>query len=474
MTPTPRTSPFNKVSPADLDAFRAIVGDAYVLLDGETLASYSHDYTEDFRFPPEVVVRPGTAEEVAAVLAHCHAAYLPVTPAGARTGLSGGVLAVYGGVSLATDRLNQVLEVDTRNLQVRTQPGVITQVLQDTVAAHGLFYPVDPASRGSCFIGGNLAESSGGMRAVKYGITKDYVLDLQVALPTGELIRTGARTLKNSTGYNLTQLMVGSEGTLGVITEAVFRLEPQPKVRYLLLIPFGEAEQACDAVSAIFHAGITPSAIEFMEKDAIDFAQDYLGTQTFSTEGIEAHLLVEVDGNDEETVMKEAEAIYGVMDGFETGEVLFAQSAEEQGRIWKVRRTIGEATKSTHVVKEEDTCVPRAELAKLWRFVKETGRKYNFKTVCFGHAGDGNLHCNILRTHQSDAEWQEGLDGPIREIFTYTKSLGGTLSGEHGIGWAQKRFMDLMFSEVELRLMRGIKDLFDPKGILNPGKVFPD
>ena len=468
------TPAFNKVTPQDLAHFQSIVGAYYILLDGDVFDTYTHDYTEDYRYQPEVVLRPANTQEIAAILAHCHAAYLPITPAGARTGLSGGMLAVYGGIVLATDRLNRILDIDTRNLQVRTQPGVITQELQNAVAAHGLFYPVDPASRGSCFIGGNLAESSGGMRAVKYGITKDYVLDLEVVLPTGEIIRTGAPTLKNSTGYNLTQLMVGSEGTLGIITEAVFRLESLPRLRHLLLIPFTYAEQACDAVSHIFHAGITPSAIEFMEKDAIDYAQNYLGQTTFSTEGIEAHLLIEIDGNEESDLMRDAEAIYTVLEKFDIGEVLYAQSEEEQSRIWKIRRSIGEATRAAHTVKEEDTCVPRAELAKLWRFIKATGKQYGIQTLCFGHAGDGNLHCHLLRTHQTDHEWHHGLDIPIREIFAYTKQLGGTLSGEHGIGWAQKRFMDLMFSPVELRLMRGIKDLFDPKGILNPGKIFPD
>lgn len=444
-----------------------------MLTSREDTEPWCHDYTEDFRFYPEVVIRPSGRDEIAEIMKICYAETLPVTPAGARTGLSGGMLPVHGGVILATDRLNRILDIDTRNLQATVQPGVITQAFQEAVAEHGLFYPVDPASRGSCFLGGNLAESSGGMRAVKYGITRDYVLDLEVVLPTGEVIRTGARTLKNSTGYNLTQLMVGSEGTLGIITEAVFKLEPQPAQRALLLIPFAKAEEACDAVSAIFHAGIVPSAIEFMEREAVDFAQEFMGQVVLPTGGTEAMLIVECDGTTVDRVMEDCEQIYAAMEGFETGEILFAQSAEEMERIWKVRRTIGESTKATHVVKEEDTVVPRAELAKLWRFIKETGEKYNFKTICWGHAGDGNLHCNILRTHQSDEEWREGLVPGIRAIFEYTRKLGGTLSGEHGIGFVQKHYMDIAFGPVEMRLQQSIKDVFDPKGILNPGKVFP-
>jgi len=374
---------------------------------------------------------------------------------------------------LGTSRLNKVLQVDTRNLQVTTQPGVITQILMDTVAKEGLFYPVDPASRGSCFIGGNIAEGSGGMRAVKYGITKDYVLDLEVVLANGEIIRTGAKTLKNSTGYNLTQLMVGSEGTLGVVTEIVLRLESLPSHRQLLMVPFQRATDACDAVTTIFKAGLLPSAIEFMDKEAIDFAQDFLGMHLFNTEGTEAQLLIEVDGNEAAELEKEAEKLYELMSAFPTGEILYAQSEEEQARLWKIRRSIGEATRAGRTVKEEDTCVPRAEMAKLVKFIRQTASEYGFQAFCFGHAGDGNLHCHIVRTHQTDEQWHQGMDEPIRKIFAFTKSLGGTLSGEHGIGWAQKRFMDLQFSTMELDLMRGIKQVFDPNGILNPGKKLP-
>jgi glycolate oxidase len=383
------------------------------------------------------------------------------------------MLAVEGGLIMATDRLNRILHIDERNLQVTTQPGVITQVLQDAVRAVGLFYPVDPASRGSCFIGGNIAENSGGLRAVKYGIVKDYVLDLEVALPSGDIIHTGAKTLKNATGYHLTQLMVGSEGTLGIVTEATLRLIPHPTHQRVMLAPFASAEMACEAVSAIFRAGIMPSAMEFMEKEAIDLAQDYLDEFPFDTASIEAHLLIEVDGSDPEQTMAACEKIHAVLEEYECGEILLADSSEEQNRLWKVRRTIGEATRAGRIVKEEDTVVPRAELAKLWRCIKATARKHGIEAFCFGHAGDGNLHVHLPRPREAPGDWARRTDLAVREIFAYTVSLGGTLSGEHGIGMAQKAYMEIAFSEAELNLMRAIKHAFDPKGILNPGKMFP-
>lgn len=465
---------FTSISASHLAHFRQLLGNDFVLVDGEVFETYTHDYTENLRFQPEVVLRPADRNEISEVLRYCDQHRIAVTTAGARTGLSGGMLAVHGGVILATDRLNRILHIDERNLQVTTQPGVITQALQEAVAEKGLFYPVDPASRGSCFIGGNLAESSGGMRAVKYGITRDYILNLEVVLPCGEIIKTGANTLKNSTGYNLTQLMVGSEGTLGVITEATFKLETQPLFRNLLLAPFPSGQAACDAVSALFHAKLVPSAIEFMEADAINFAQEYLGDQMFDTTGIEAHLLVEIDGNDEESVMRDCEKVYEVLAGFDCGEILFAQTADEQNRLWKIRRTIGEATRAKYTVKEEDTCVPRAELASLWRGVKAVAEKYGIRAFCFGHAGDGNLHVHMLKAKDAGPEVDEKFRQAVAEIFEITVRLGGTLSGEHGIGWVQKEFLPIAKSPAEIALMKGIKRAFDPNGILNPGKIFPE
>ena len=341
------------------------------------------------------------------------------------------------------------------------------------IAAKGLFYPPDPASKGSCFIGGNLAENSGGPKAVKYGVTKDYVLNLEVVLPNGEIIWTGANVLKNSTGYNLTQLFVGSEGTLGIITKAVFRLIPYPKNDLLMLVPFYSAKEACEAVSAIFRAGLTPSGMEFMEKDALLFGIKYIeGIELEVEEKVEAHLLIEVDGNDMEVLYRECEQINEIIEGFNCGEVLFADSAAQKERLWKLRRCLGEAVKAHSIYKEEDTVVPRAELPKLLQGVKEIGRKYGFQSVCYGHAGDGNLHVNIIKGEMSDEAWNNELTKGIEEIFKLCAALGGTISGEHGIGYVQKDYLPIVFNEAEMKIQKELKKMFDPKGIMNPAKVF--
>jgi glycolate oxidase len=464
---------FNSVSISIIQNLKSIVGEKYVFFNEETFKKYGHDETEDFLFYPEVVVLPRTPKEIAEILKLCNTQNIPLTPRGAGTGLSGGALPVNKGILLSMERFNSILEIDERNLQATIEPGVITQVFQEAVQQKGLFYPPDPASKGSCFIGGNLAENSGGPKAVKYGVTKDYVINLEVVLPNGDIIWTGANVLKNSTGYNLTQLIVGSEGTLGIITKAVFRLIPYPKHDLLMLVPFYSAEQACEAVSAIFRAGITPSGMEFMERDALITGANYIGDDSLKIpENIEAHLLIEVDGNNLEVLYNDCEIIYKVLEDFNCDEVLFAEDATQKDRLWKIRRVVGEAVKTQSIYKEEDTVVPRAELPKLLKGVKEIGNKYGFQSVCYGHAGDGNLHINIIKGNMSDDDWNNKLSGGIRKIFELCVQLKGTISGEHGIGYVQKDYMDIPFSKVELELQRNIKKLFDPKGILNPTKLF--
>lgn len=458
-----------------INYFKSVCGDANVLTTNEVLLAYGHDETEDFSFPPQVVVKPANTKEVSEILKYCNQHSIFVTPIGGRTGLSGGALCVKGGVGLSMERFNKIILIDEKNSQVTVEPGVITQVLQETVIEKNLFYPVDPSSRGSCFIGGNIAENAGGPRAVKYGVTKDNVLNLEVVLANGEIIWTGANTLKNSTGYNLTQLMVGSEGTLGVVTKIVLKLIPYPSQNVLMLVPFKSATKACEAVSAVFHNGITPSAMEFMERDAIEWTLKYVEGINIKVEGHHnAHLLIEVDGFEMEPLYTLAERIVEIVQKFDCDEVLFADTAEQKEQLWKMRRRVGEAVKSNSIYKEEDTVVPRYELPKLLEGVKVIGAKYGFKSVCYGHAGDGNLHINIIKGDLSDDVWKNELPKGITELFELTKKLGGTLSGEHGIGYVQKNYMPIVFNKVQLDLMKGIKNLFDPKGILNPGKIFPD
>jgi glycolate oxidase len=463
---------YQSITKEIISLFTGIMGKENVLFDPESLSDYSHDQTEDLKFLPEVVLKPLSATHISKILEICNLNNIPVTPRGAGTGLSGGALPVHGGVILSTEKLNRIIEIDERNLQATVEPGVINQVFQDAVMEKGLFYPPDPASRGSCFLGGNLAESSGGPKAVKYGVTKDYVLNMEVVLPTGEIIWTGANVLKNSTGYNITQLLIGSEGTLGVITKIVFKLLPLPTENLLMLVPFFSAEKACEAVSAVFKAGIIPSAMEFMERDAIDYVMKYVDVKIPVKPEIQAHLLIEVDGNDREVLFKDCEKITEVMSRYDCDEVLFAESSQQKADLWKMRRAVGEAVKSHSVYKEEDTVVPRAELPALLKGVKAIGRKFGFRTVCYGHAGDGNLHVNIIKEDMTDSNWKNNVPIGIREIFELCISLKGTISGEHGIGYVQKDYMDIPFNPTQINLQKGIKKLFDPNNILNPGKIF--
>lgn len=445
-----------------------------VFYNEEVRQEYSHDETEDFSFPPDVVIKPKTVEEISKILSFCNSNNICVTPAGARTGLSGGALSIYGGVLLSMEFFNKIIEIDEKNHQVTTEPGVITQVLQDTVKEKGLFYPPDPASKGSCFIGGNISENSGGPKAVKYGVTKDYVLNLEVVLPDGNIIWTGANVLKNATGYNLTQLIVGSEGTLGIVTKIVLKLIPHPTQDLLMLVPFFDSTKACEAVAAIFQAGITPSGLEFMERDALILAKKSVDDSTIEVkENHEAHLLIEVDGFEIEYLMTECEKIISVLENFQTDEILFAENQAQKDALWQLRRKVGEAVKMHSIYKEEDTVVPRFELPSLLKEVKRIGKKYAFDSICYGHAGDGNLHINILKGDLSDETWENELPLAIRELFEKVVSLGGTISGEHGIGLVQKNYMDIAFPDVTLELMKKIKGVFDPNNMLNPGKIFP-
>lgn len=463
---------YHNINQQDLTFFETLLQER-CKSDLLTREAYNHDYTEDLQFTPSVVLLPQTTQEVAEILAYCNKNNIPVTPAGARTGLSGGCLPIHAGVLLSCEKLNRIIEIDVNNAQLITEPGVITEVLQNAVKEKGLFYPPDPASKGSCFIGGNIAENSGGPKAVKYGVTKDYVLNLEIVLTDGTIMWTGANVLKNATGYNLTQLLVGSEGTLAFVTKIVLKLIPHPTHTMLMLVPFYDAQQACQAVASVFNAGYTPSGIEFMEQNALKWSQRF--SEDYSIEVKEshaAHLLIEVDGFEPEQLIKDCEGILAVLEQYQTDEILFAESEAQKNTLWNLRRKVGEAVKVQSIYKEEDTVVPRYQLPQLLAVVKAIGDKYGFESVCYGHAGDGNLHVNIIKGNLSDTFWNEELSTAIRELFTEVIKMGGTISGEHGIGLVQKPYMDLAFSQTGLDLMRGIKKVFDPKGILNPGKIF--
>jgi len=463
---------YTKITSEHIISLNQILDAEYISTNLEQLEKYGRDETEDLMFKPEVVLKPKTVEQISLIMKFANTHAIPVTVRGAGTGLSGGALPIFGGIVLSMEYFNQILKIDERNLQATVEPGVINYIFQEEVKKVGLFYPPDPASWGSCSLGGNVAHSSGGPKAVKYGTTRDYVLNIEVVLPNGDVIWTGANTLKYSTGYNLTHLMVGSEGTLGIITKIVFKLIPLPKHDLLMLVPFASAEKACEAVGATFRAGITPSAMEFMERDAIDWSIKYAGEVNFVIKPEwQALLLIEVDGNNLDILFNDCETINDIMLAHGCDEILMADSAEQKASLWKIRRKVGEAVKSNSVYKEEDTVVPRAELPKLLSGVKLIGTKYGFKSVCYGHAGDGNLHVNIIKGDLSDEVWDTELPKGITEVFELCKNLGGTISGEHGIGLVQKNYLPIVFPPHQIQLMQNIKKIFDPNLILNPGKI---
>ncbi|BDS09465.1 FAD-binding oxidoreductase [Aureispira anguillae] len=463
---------YQPVSPLIVQSLIDIVGSSQVHSSLSKCTAYGQDKTEDLLFLPEVIVLPKTVVQIQQIMRLCSQNQIPVTPRGAGTGLAGGALPVCGGIVLSMECLNQILEIDEANLQVTTEPAVITEVLQEKVQEKGLYYPPDPASRGSSFIGGNVATNSGGPRAVKYGVVKDYVLNLEVVLPNGDLIWTGANTLKNSTGYNLTQLMVGSEGTLGIITKIVLKLIPLPSHSLLMLVPFRSPTKACAAVSAIFQAGITPSCLEFMERAAIDIAANYLQNNTLPIkEEVQAHLIVEVDGNHLDSLYLDCEKINSVLEQFDCGTILLADDQTTKNTLWQLRRNLNPAIKQYSAVKKADTVVPRAALAELLKGIHQISTQHGIRAINYGHAGDGNLHVSLLQEQLPNPIWEQQASSTLQAIFKLVKSLNGTISGEHGIGWIQKKYMPLVFNPVELQLMRAIKKTFDPTSILNPSKI---
>lgn len=458
---------YKVLTDADLNFFRKTIGKDNVLI--ADLDVYASDSTERLQFFPDVVLKPDSAEEISEIVKYCHENLLPVTPRGAGTGLAGGALPIKGGVVLSVEKLNRILEIDEQNFQVTVEAGVINYNLQQALAEKDLFYPPDPSSWQSSFIGGNIATNAGGPRAVKYGVTSQYVLNLEVVLPNGEIIWMGANTLKNSTGLNLTQLFVGSEGTLGIVTKAVLKVIPKPKEDISILIPFRNLYEACDAVSAIFHTGIHPSTVEFMEQRAIHAAIDFLEEINIPVEeDIQAHLLISFDENIDPELQKCVETV----SQFDIGEILFAENQAEKDRIWLIRRRVAEIVKLNGYTIEEDTVVPRANLAKLVEAMHKLADENNFKVVCYGHAGDGNLHVRINHPEFKNSYNVPEFQSILKKLFKIVKNLNGTISGEHGIGLVQKTYLPIVFSEVNLALQKSIKRTIDPRNIMNPGKIF--
>lgn len=442
-----------------------------LLADAETLDARSADATEDLRARPELVVRPRSEEEVRALLAAAKELRFAVTPQGALTGLSGGALAVNGGVALDLTAMSEILEVDRENLFAVVEAGCVTETLQNSVEVVGLFYPPDPSSRGSCTIGGNIAENAGGPRAAKYGTTGRYVSGLRVVLPGGQVLPLGGKNRKDVAGYDLLSLFVGSEGTLGVVTQATLRLLPLPSERRLLWASFSREEQALAAVARLYAEGPEPSACEFMERRAAEVSAESLGLALPAD--ADAHLFVEVDGHEALAIASDAERIGQMLLDAGASDVRVAMTDREQRDFWRLRRAVGEAVKRLGPYAEEDCAVPRTRLPELLRAVREIARRRGLTAVCYGHAADGNIHVNVVQPPGERERWLAERDAAVEEIFRAVVALGGTITGEHGVGLTQRAYLGLRHPPEVIAAMRAVKEIFDPDGILNPGKIFP-
>jgi len=464
---------YNPVTSEVVEALRQTVGEGNVLVDDEALEPYTHDETVGLRADPEAVVKVTSAEQVSEVLKLAQRERIPVTPRGAGYGLSGGAVAVRGGIVLSTEKMNRILEIDRENLMVTVEPGVITGDIHRAVEAEGLFYPPDPASLDSCTIGGNVAEGAGGPRAVKYGITKDYVCGLEAVLPSGEIVQMGGKLVKNVTGYSLIQLLIGSEGTLAVVTKIILRLLPLPKVQVDLLVPFDKFQEAADTVSDIIAHQILPTAIEFMEQDSM-LAVERLLERKVPFSDAAAHLLIQLDGNTQEAVEADMETVGELCLEHGARDVLVAQDRPTRDRLWEARRMIIESLNHESPINHmEDVVVPRAEIHRLLKGIKEIAGQHGVRIISFGHAGDGNVHINVLKDDLAEDQWEALVPVVTEEIYRQALSLGGTITGEHGIGATRRRYLPLAVDSAQIEIMRHIRAVFDPNRILNPGKIFP-
>ncbi len=453
------------LKPSIVRDLKNIVGTANLTASPEDLVAYSYDATRTESLP-WAVARPADAGEISAVMKLANRERFPVVPRGAGSGMSGGSVPSRGGLVLSLERMNRILEIDEQDLIAVVEPGVVTGDLQQAVEKRGLFYPPDPASSRFCTIGGNVAECAGGLRAVKYGVTRDYVLGLEAVLPTGEIVTTGARTLKSVAGYDLTRLIIGSEGTLGIVTKVTLRLLPLPESVRTVLAFFPDLGSAAAAAARVPAARVTPRALEIVDHFALRAVEAHL-REDLST-GASALLLAEVDGS-APAAAAEAETIANVMRQAGAVRIETAELPEDRERLWKARRAISAALYSIKPKKvNEDIVVPRSKVTDILREIARIGERYGLLIVNFGHAGDGNIHTNIMIDDRDLPKAEKA----VREIFDATLRMGGSITGEHGIGLTKANYLPLEVGKDALRVMKRIKDALDPNGVLNPGKIF--
>ncbi len=461
---------FNHVTDADLAYFRKLLPSR--VFSGEEISTdYDHDeMTEYGHFLPEAVLQALTTEDVSAVLKYCNERRIAVTPRGAGTGLCGGCVAIHGGVVLSTEKMKKVLEVDARNMTATVEPGVLLMEFPKALEGTGLFYPPDPGEK-TATMGGNAMTNAGGMRAVRYGVTRDYVLGMEVVLADGSVIELGGKTVKTSSGYSLIDLMIGSEGTLGFLTRLTVKLVPEPKVNLSLLIPFDDLDQCISAVPKVLSCGCDPTAVEFMEREVISCAETYLGKQ-FPDTNANAYLLVRLDGPSADALQPAVDTLTDLSLSLGAKDVLLADTDERKESIWNARGAFLEAIKgSTTTMDECDVVVPRDMIPRFVHRTVEIGKDVGVRIRSFGHAGDGNLHVYVCRDELPEKEWKEKVYSVMDQLYGAARDMGGEVSGEHGIGHAKKAYLRQSVGDVQMRLMAGIKAAFDPNGILNPGKI---
>ena len=461
---------YNKVTSADIAALQAILGEADVIFGEAINPDYAHDELGGISCMPEVLVRVHTTEEVSAVMRHAYERNIPVTVRGSGTGLVGAAVPIHGGILLETTRMNKILSLDTNNLTVTVQPGVLLMELAAFAEENDFLYPPDPGEK-SATIGGNISTNAGGMRAVKYGVTRDYVRALTVVLPNGEILKLGAAVAKNSSGYSLKDLVIGSEGTLCVITEAVLKLVSLPKVSVSLLVPFPNMKTAIEAVPEIIRSKITPTAIEYMSRDTILFSENYLGKRFPDTKN-DAYILLTFDGNSDAQVDQDMSVVAELCLRIGALDAYIVDTDERKKSVWSARGAFLEAIKaSTTEMDECDVVVPGNQVDTFIKYTHELAEEFHVRIPSFGHAGDGNLHVYICRDALSEEDWKSTLSAIFDRMYQKSVELGGLVSGEHGIGYAKKEFLKRQYGETPIALMQGIKQVFDPKNILNPGKV---
>ena len=461
---------YNKITQEDVAALRAIVGEAEVLVGEDISTDYAHDELGGIEKMPEALVRAYTTEQISEIMKLAYERCIPVTVRGSGTGLVGAAVAVEGGILLETTKMNKILELDRNNLTVTVQPGVLLMELAAFAEENDFLYPPDPGEK-SATIGGNISTNAGGMRAVKYGVTRDYVRALTVVMPNGEILELGAKVAKNSSGYSLKDLVVGSEGTLCIITEAVLKLVPLPKVSISLLVPFKDMKSAIEAVPEIIRSKVTPTAIEYMSRDTILFSESYLGKKFPDTKN-DAYILLTFDGNTDEQVEADMNTVANLCLEIGATDAYIVDTEERKKSVWSARGAFLEAIKaSTSEMDECDVVVPKDMIAEFIKFTHVLSDEMGVRIPSFGHAGDGNLHIYICRDELDDKTWQEKLAVCFDRMYDKAEELGGLVSGEHGIGYAKKDYLKKQYGETPIALMQGIKMVFDPKNILNPGKV---